>query len=345
MHTNFKILSALFMFVLMTGCVAESDISADEPDDGNVVSRDLTFALNLSGATSAGVSVSSAIVTISGNLVEQTLTVAVEGDTASVSFPSIPVGGYDIQVRLYDGDTLVAEGAGTAQVYQNSQSSVSILVNPVTGNLEVGICIPAIGEQYLNADIEGVLTHNQQTMLTGLSQPAPQRYLNAVGSTSEAVIAYRIGNAEIPAGGETSILTDSFIDHGASFRISSEGSELLALSGCNTRVALSRTADTLSILFMMPETYEASIPVTLANLTLGSIEMNGLTMMIQLVDTNGDTGLANATHLADLDFSKFDDRMVSLGVPLVTGLSGMAGTLITSYTALIDEGFYLSRLE
>lgn len=338
----FMIIAAI---ALITGCGAEGESPGEPLDEQQTITRDLAFELNLSGATSSGLNLSRAEIILNGDSLERTLTVSVDSDTVNVSFSSLPQGSYSIQVNLYDGDDLVAEGSGTAQVSRDSVSSVNILVNPISGNLEIGICIPDLDAQYLNGNLTGTLLNNEQTRLVDLSQAATQRYLSAVTGFTDIDISYRVGDAAIPAMGEATFLPNVFQDHGASFRLSSEGDELLALSGCNTQVALSRSEDVLSLLFVMPESYEADFPVELSSVNLGSIEANGLVMMIQWLDTNGDTGLANATQLSDLDFSKFEDRIVSLGVPLVTGLSGMAGTLVTSYTALIDEGFYLSRIE
>jgi len=123
---------ALILPIFLTACGADSTISngtsqleqalAAEQEAG----KNLRMNLNLSGLQSAGVTADHIVVTITKGEFTRTIEVAHTDYSAMAEFSNLVLGEYQINVQIFDGETLVAEGVGAGTVSANQLATVDL---------------------------------------------------------------------------------------------------------------------------------------------------------------------------------------------------------------------------
>jgi len=353
MHSSpFKSLVLACAIATLTACGGAentsqqtSDSTNAAPENPQLATKDVSFRLDVSKALNAGVSATRAEVRVFNDLLERSSSADIADQAASISFTALPLGSYSIEVKVFDGTTLIATGTGSAQVNANDTTAVNLLVNPVTGNLDVAICMPDIATQYFTGTGAGTLVHQPDgNNIDDDDQPAAQAYHAIFDGVTDISYDYRVGDtflddwsAEYP----TTFLTD----HGASLQIHSGENLLLDLSGCNTRLMVEKGDNQLSFWYALPQAYNKSIRVDIVNIEVGTIETNALAMVINFMDTDGDAAVNTITRLADIDFSKFEQQSMMLGVPMPTGSTDAVSLVFGGPEDLLEQGFYFSSVE
>lgn len=348
MHSLIRPLVAATLLASLTACVGGEQgthVSTDSNTATSDTTRNLAFSVDVSAALSSGISASRAEVRVHNDLLERTARVDVSDQAAQVSFADLPLGSYSIDVSIYDGTELIATGTGTAQISADSNTQVSLVVNPVTGNLDVAICMPDIATQYFSGNGDGSLYRPYMEMIAASdSEPAAVAYHTAFDSVTDVTYSFRVGDVSIPVPAEGEV-TPLHTDHGASLLISDSNGVLMDLSGCNTRLLVTRRNNQISLWYAMPEAYNAQFDVKLQTVVVGSILSDALSMVVTLTDSDGDAGVADAELLSDIDFSRFDSQTLTLGAPVPTGLTGGAGLVFSNPQSLIDQQFFYSQTE
>ncbi len=353
MHSSpFKSLVLACAIATLTACGGAentsqqtSDSTNPAPENPQLATKDVSFRLDVSKALNAGVSATRAEVRVFNDLLERSSSADIADQAASISFTALPLGSYSIEVKVFDGTTLIATGTGSAQVSANDTTAVNLLVNPVTGNLDVAICMPDIATQYFNGTGTGTLVHQPDgNNIDDDDQPAAQAYHAAFDGVADIRYDFRVGDGALAnwsAEHPTALVTD----HGASLQIRSGENLLLDLSGCNTRLMVEKGNNQFSLWYALPQVYDKTISVKSNNLEIGTIEADALAMVIRFIDTDGDAAVAGAATLSDIDFSKFERQSIMLGVPLPTAFTGMADLIFTGPEDLLGQRFYFSSVE
>lgn len=97
----------------------------------------LPIQMDLSPLQEWDIELSSVVVTISKGSFHSSKELEIEGYQAKGSFEELNHGIYAIDVMLYSGDTLIATGQGTAEVFPGETSTVHINLQFVPGGLDV----------------------------------------------------------------------------------------------------------------------------------------------------------------------------------------------------------------
>ncbi|WP_430460740.1 hypothetical protein ACQUQU_16175 [Thalassolituus sp. LLYu03] len=354
MHNSLRQITLAILVASLTACGGDSGdqdgYSVDTnvkpaPENPAAATRTLAFSVDVASALSAGISASRVEVRVYNDLLERRAQAELSDQAASVSFSALPLGSYSIAIEVYDGDTLIATGSGTAQVGADSTSAVSLVLNPVTGNLDVAICMPDIATQYFNGIGAGSLYRPATEMLAAAdSEPAAQAYHAAFDAASDVTYSFRVGDTSIPVPAEGEVIP-LHTDHGALLSISDSNGVLMDLSGCNTRLLVTRQTNQISLWYAMPQAYDAQFDIKSAMIVVGSILSDALGMVVTLTDSDGDAGVADAESLSDIDFSRFDSQTLTLGVPVPGGFTGTAGLIFSEPQSLIDQQFFYSQTE
>ncbi len=353
MHKSLHCTSVLVLASALAACGGEgsdkpleSDIQlTPENPIGSEATKTLAFTVDVSAALNAGIAASRVEVRVFNDLLERQLTADIIDQTAAVSFSELPLGSYSISVAVYDGEDLVATGSGSAQVTADSTTSVSLLLSPLTGGLDVAICLPDIATQYFTGSGSGELVHIENPALEpGDTQPAALVYHSAMDAISQLTFDYRVGDGVIPVVGENELIP-LHTDHGARLTIRDGDDTLMELAGCHTQLLVSRNSGELNLWYVMPQPYQGEIELQMQGLSLGSIISNHLAMVVTLTDTDLDAGLASAVRLSDIDFTRIDGQKLTLGVPLPAEFTGMTGLLLSEPDSMIDQALFYSHTQ
>lgn len=351
MHKSLRCTSVLALASALAGCGgdgSENQLQSDiqltpENPISTEATKTLAFTVDVSAALNAGVSASRVEVRVFNDLLERQLTADITEQTAAVSFSELPLGSYSISVAVYDGEDLIATGSGSAQVTADSTTTVSLLLSPLTGGLDVAICLPDIATQYFNGSGSGELVHIENPALEpGDEQPAAQVYHSAMDAISQLTFDYRVGDGVIPIVGENELIP-LHTDHGARLIISDGDDTLMELAGCNTQLLVSRNSGRINLWYVMPEAYHGEIDVQMQGMTLGSIISEHLAMVVTLTDSDGDAGISSAETLSDIDFARLEEQKLTLGVPLPSEFTGMTGLLLSEPDSMIEQALFYSH--
>jgi hypothetical protein len=145
------VLSALV--VLAVGCGKNNPVAPSQPVPAQGGMR---FALDAASNVVSG----RVVITKGGITLAQLITIT--NHSGTVSFNSIQVGTWQLQVHLFDGNGLeIYTGSGTAQVNQNVTTSVTVQSNQNTGNLQIIVKVPG---GYVNNQVPALI-------LSGYSAP------------------------------------------------------------------------------------------------------------------------------------------------------------------------------
>ncbi len=136
----------LLVLVLLLGCAQESNVFVPESGTG-----EMPISLNLAPAFEQGLRISRVLVTITKDEFIESLELNVDGTNAHGTFTGLEPGEYQITVNIYEGDTIVATGTGSATIVENETATALInleFVEP-TGDLEIVVTWGEIPERIL----------------------------------------------------------------------------------------------------------------------------------------------------------------------------------------------------
>ncbi|WP_420588874.1 hypothetical protein [Bacterioplanoides sp.] len=312
----------------------------------------LSFDLNVRSALAAGISASNAKVTITKGDLQRTQNVNLDGDSASVSFNSLPIGEYQVAIQVMDGTTVVAQGSGTANVNADIQSEIDLVLNAVTGNLQVNLCMPDSSIEYQSGSYSGALTMNSglnEGILTadGKTEDITMLETQLTGKTSLSVDITFGSGTDFMDGIEpdTDAEFNPVLDHGASMLLKADGQVIADVSGCNTEVFYDLTSDELRVMYKITNNHDQPIIARLLNNIIGQIETDGLALMLVFKDDNGDAISAETTNVSDIAVENFETVKMYVGVPRMTATTGLTGLLIGNIMDLVYQGAYVAESE
>ncbi len=350
MHSSpFKSLVLACAIATLTACGGAentsqqtSDSTNPAPENPQLATKDVSFRLDVSKALNAGVSATRAEVRVFNDLLERSSSADIADQAASISFTALPLGSYSIEVKVFDGTTLIATGTGSAQVNANDTTAVNLLVNPVTGNLDVAICMPDIATQYFTGAGDTAITELGNANQHDAEQPAYLAYQAAMAGVTDFSFEYRVGDTNLVIPEEGSLSPVFVTDHGASLTINVEGQQRLNISGCNTQIAAYRSGNTLTLWYSMAEAYSGIHDITVGSISAGTVESQALALVMVFSDNNGDAFPSGTTSLSEVNFANFEQTKFILGVPVVTNVTGTATVLFTDPDSVLEH-YWLAR--
>ena len=344
MRTSPKLISTAVLAATLIACGAQ-DQGAENTDSQATVDKSpsasvetgtqtLSFDINVRSALAAGISASNATVTITKGEMVRTQEINLEGDSASVSFASLPIGEYQVAIQVFDGTTVVAEGSGTANVNADTQSEIDLVLNAVTGNLQVNLCMPDSSVEYQSGSVSAVYTAlpDDETGFRKdvMTESAAIELNQKLTSGSEMEIKLRVGSGEItpkqeflvppqiPGGAEPDKPVKN-IDHGASLSIVMNDETKLSISGCGTAMYALAQPDGIEFVFVIDTDFSAN----LINDGLGTIKSTQLTVSVDL-SKEGYELADGLTDFKEVDLTQFDQAKVYIGVPMPDSGTGLA---------------------
>jgi len=354
----FKSLALACAIAALTACggaeqssLQTRDSANPAPENPQLATKDVSFRLDVSKALNAGVSATRAEVRVFNDLLERSSSADIADQAASISFTALPLGSYSIEVKVFDEDNLIATGTGSAQVNANDTTAVNLVVNPVTGNLDVAICMPDLATEYLHNSGSGTHSENSdQHYFSDNDQPAFQSFLASFdGLNGNLSYSYRIGDVALDEEGRSQLPQALYTDHGASLTISNDTGEVLNLSGCNTQVDVEVYDNEVALVFTMPESYIDQRKIGPAP-GLVFMKFDGLAMVIRYSGNGAEAIPAGALRLADIDFSKFTQQRLYLAAPVsspdMTEFElSQARIMVNSVFDQLNLGLYWSIVE
>jgi len=108
----------------------------------DVTGKKMEMNVDLSRLRSAGVTADRVVVIITKGEFTRTLELAHVNYAAKAEFSNLTVGNYVISVKIYDADTVVAEGTGLGIVSADEIATVNMSLSLKSGGLVVNISIP-----------------------------------------------------------------------------------------------------------------------------------------------------------------------------------------------------------
>ncbi|MCF7920265.1 MAG: hypothetical protein K9N06_10175 [Candidatus Cloacimonetes bacterium] len=131
-----KILLAgvILMIALLVSCTVATDIEDD-------VFGEIPLTMNLATLEDLGYEVSRVHVTISCGNYNSAQDLTINGSLASGTFSNLEPGIYNIFVEIFEGETLIATGSGSAEVIagETVEVEISVTLLELTGNLVITI--------------------------------------------------------------------------------------------------------------------------------------------------------------------------------------------------------------
>jgi len=361
MRTSPKLLTTAVLAASLIACGGQDqetqsrqvNINKSPSAGAEAGTQTLSFDLNVRSALAAGISASNAKVTITKGDLQRTQNVNLDGDSASVSFNSLPIGEYQVAIQVMDGTTVVAQGSGTANVNADIQSEIDLVLNAVTGNLQVNLCMPDSNVEYQTGSLTRSLVMNQlDNLATDYSQrPAVQELTSTLTGKTNLGFNYRFGDGQVTRfsgtifeNGGAPIPAVVVNDHGAELTVTENGAELIRISGCDTEVMYQRVNSELWVSYKLPgDNPDFNFDIQLSGINTGTVTTKGLAVSVVLRDTNDDAFPENFTHINQLDFSKFETTEVILGALRDISVSGVASYNLNSAAAGVELGFYVAR--
>ena len=360
MRTSPKLISTAMLAATLIACGAQDQGSENTGGQATVDkspsagvetgTQTLSFDINVRSALAAGISASNATVTITKGELERTQEINLEGDSASVSFASLPIGEYQVAIQVLDGTTVVAEGAGTANVNADTQSEIDLVLNAVTGNLQVNLCMPDSSVEYRNGSYSGALTMNPgltHGVFAGENKTADVTMLeNLLTGKTNLSVDFTFGNGIDFLDGielDTNAEFNQVLDHGASMLLKADGQVIADVSGCNTEVFYDLTHDELRVMYKITDNHDQPIIARMTTIEIGRIETDGLALMLVFKDDNGDAVSAEITNVSEVAIENFETVKMYVGVPRMTATTGLTGLLIGNIMDLVSQGAYVAE--
>lgn len=340
MYNSPKLLATAVLAATLAACGAQDSGESAATDaagaDTQVMedSRSLSFSVNVDQALTAGVSATNATITLTKGELQRSQTIPLDGDNLNVSFNSLPIGDYQIAVQVFDGSDVVAAGTGAATIAADTQSEVSLVLNPVTGNLQLNLCMPDSSVEYQSGSVSAVYTAlpDDETGFRKdvMTESAAIELNQKLTSGSEMEIKLRVGSGEItpeqgflvpppiPGGAEPDKPIKN-IDHGASLSIVMNDETKLSISGCDTAMYALAQPDGIEFVFVIDTDFSAN----LISSELGTIKSTQLTVSVDL-SKEGYEFPDDVKDLKEIDLTQFDQAKVYAGVPMPDSGTGLA---------------------
>lgn len=341
MRTSPKLLTTAVLAASLIACGGQDqetqsqqvNINKSPSAGAEAGTQTLSFDLNVRSALAAGISASNAKVTITKGDLQRTQNVNLDGDSASVSFNSLPIGEYQVAIQVMDGTTVVAQGSGTANVNADIQSEIDLVLNAVTGNLQVNLCMPdSSAESHRgNVTAQYVVVPDDGSTLSlrdgVISQPLAASLNTSLTTNTPLTAEFSFSQATLTKpsfqiGGIVSLdktIPVASIDHGAQLKLTQGGNEVLSVSGCDTKVYALAIENGIDVVFAIDGEFSATL-----DSGLGEIETDTLTVSIEFTK-EGYSLPAETTDIRSIDFSVFDKAEVFVGMPMPSTSNGVIG--------------------
>jgi uncharacterized protein (TIGR02145 family) len=123
-------LASVVMILFCLGC--DGGNPSDEEGQGEIF-----FGMSLSKALDAGFNITEVRVAVSKVSYSDSMSLIITGDSATGTFIGLPKGTYSIEVRIYDGVTLIGYGTGSGEVMPLQTAIAHVNVELFPGNLSV----------------------------------------------------------------------------------------------------------------------------------------------------------------------------------------------------------------
>jgi hypothetical protein len=165
-----KLIIFILSALILAGCTATTE-------SDNTAAGEMPLTMNLREITELGFTVTQVQVTISSGEYLSTRNLGINGNTAYGTFSNLMPGIYDIYVEIFEEETLIATGSGSAEVFAGevTEVEISVVLEDLTGDLVIhvdwGDLLPPephhilfLGNSY-TASNSGLYTH-----VTGIAQ-------------------------------------------------------------------------------------------------------------------------------------------------------------------------------
>ena len=240
--------AAIATTLLLTACGGESnnpsntDPNSQSPGTEQVHGKSLVMNIDLAQLQSTGLTADKIVVTISKGEFTEILEITHENYAATAEFSDLVVGDYQIQVDVFDGETLVAEGTASATVSANQVATTDLRLELKAGGLVVNVCVPGQAPDTLWTDqFEYKVQNDLSSIGAEAAGPAggvpdyhnslPYADLKKDDQLSVGISVDQVFE-QVPEGHYLAIS-----DH-HSLTIKNNGEDVITLSGCNAEVSL-----------------------------------------------------------------------------------------------------------
>lgn len=230
--------------ILLSACGGENALTDVEQasEEQQVVGKSLRMSLDLGSLQAVGIASDKVVVTITKGEFSQTLEISHTDYSATAEFSNLALGDYQVNVQIFDGETVVAEGSGMGTVSINQLASVDLKLELMSGGLAINVCVPDLHAEGLYEKTLNLAVVQQ----AALSEIAGEL---AAGASPEYVTSLSYSELALEQGLQVDLqLLGSFTSEDAETKsiqadentltISSEGGELLSANACNQKVSL-----------------------------------------------------------------------------------------------------------
>lgn len=146
--------------ILLSACGGENaQTDIDQASEEYVVGKSLRMSLDLGQLQAVGIASDKVVVTITKGEFSQTLEISHTDYSATAEFSNLALGDYQVDVQIFDGETVVAEGVGTGTVSINQLASVDLKLELMSGGLAINVCIA-------DTTMEGYSSHSFNMAIT-----------------------------------------------------------------------------------------------------------------------------------------------------------------------------------
>lgn len=338
MQTSHKLLATAVLAASLVACGGSQD---KKTESGTVIdkspvaateagTKNLSFDLNLRNVLSAGISASNATITVTKGELVRTQNINISGNSSTVSFNALPIGAYQIAVKVMDGTTIIAQGSGTATINADTKSEIDLVLNAVTGDLQVNVCMPNNDVKYQSGSITALYTaipEDDGSLRNGvISQPLSEKIHKALVTNTPLTAQFKFSAGAITPKPKVilgEIQTDRVdpianIDHGLLLTLAQNNQEILSISGCSSTVYALAIENGIDMVFAIDDEFS-----TILDTGLGTITSETLTVSIEFTKP-GYTLPDDITDIRAIDFSIFDSAELFVGVALPSGGTGVS---------------------
>jgi len=244
--------TALATTLLLTACGGESNNSGNtdpnnqSPGTEQVQGKSLMMNIDLAQLQSSGLTADKIVVTISKGEFTETLEVSHENYAATAEFSNLVVGDYQIEVDVFDGETLVAEGEANATVTANQITTTDLRLELKAGGLVVEVCVPGMAPETVLSNTE-IFNVSKAVVLEGLAvgfigelAAGDAEYTYASDFAYSALQLNDEISVDVSVDQQWELIDDikySVSDHNM-LKMTSAGNEILESSGCGEKVEM-----------------------------------------------------------------------------------------------------------
>lgn len=244
--------AAIATTLLLTACGGESNNSSNtnpnvlSPGAEQTQGKRLVMNIDLAQLQSSGLTADKVVVTISKGEFTKTLEISHENYAATAEFSDLVVGDYQIEVDVFDGETLVAEGTASATVSANQVATTDLRLELKAGGLVVEVCVPGLAPESVLSNTES-FNVSKAVALEGLGvgfigelAAGDAEYTYASDFAYSALQLNDEISVDVSVDQQWELIDDikySVSDHNM-LKMTSAGNEILELSGCNEKIEM-----------------------------------------------------------------------------------------------------------